>query len=47
VYFAAEAFARTEQNSWGFNDRELTKNTRDWKQSFGYGPTDGTIRTPQ
>lgn len=29
---------RTAENPWGFYDRELTKNTRDWKQIFDCGP---------
>lgn len=28
---------RTAQNVWGFYDRELTKNTRDWKEIFDVG----------
>ncbi|MEH6823762.1 MAG: 2OG-Fe(II) oxygenase family protein [Motiliproteus sp.] len=39
------AISRTEDNPWGFFDRELTKNTRDWKQVFDYGPENsGSIR---
>lgn len=30
--------SRTAESPWGFYDRELTKNTRDWKQVFDYGP---------
>ena len=29
---------RTAANSWGFYDRELTKNTPDWKEIFDVGP---------
>ncbi|TDG11412.1 hypothetical protein E2F43_18700 [Seongchinamella unica] len=29
---------RTADNPWGFYDRELTKNARDWKQIFDVGP---------
>jgi len=29
---------RTAENPWGFYDRELTKNVRDWKQIFDVGP---------
>jgi isopenicillin N synthase-like dioxygenase len=29
---------RTATNAWGFFDRELTKNTRDWKEIFDIGP---------
>ena len=32
------AIERTATNSWGFYDRELTKNRRDWKQIFDVGP---------
>lgn len=35
---------RTANNPWGFYDRELTKNMRDWKEIFDVGPdipTDG------
>ena len=28
---------RTEGNHWGFYDRELTKNVRDWKEIFDVG----------
>jgi isopenicillin N synthase-like dioxygenase len=35
---AKRAIERTAANSWGFYDRELTKNTRDWKQVFDVGP---------
>jgi len=35
------AIARTAENSWGFNDKELTKNTRDWKEIFDVGPAEG------
>ena len=42
---AKRAIERTATNSWGFYDRELTKNTRDWKQVFDVGPdeTDGPL----
>src|SRR5262245_52852934 len=35
---AKQSIARTETNAWGFYDRELTKNRRDWKQIFDVGP---------
>ena len=41
------AISRTAENSWGFYDRELTKNTLDWKQIFDYGPQEGETRRPQ
>jgi len=33
--------SRTAANSWGFFDRELTKNITDWKQVFDVGRSDG------
>lgn len=39
--------SRTEDNPWGFYDRELTKNTRDWKEVYDYGPGDGAALQPQ
>ena len=44
------AISRTPKNPWGFYDRELTKNTRDWKQIYDYGPADsntGEAMVPQ
>jgi isopenicillin N synthase-like dioxygenase len=41
------AISRTAENSWGFYDKELTKNTRDWKQIFDFGPEEGATRRPQ
>ncbi len=32
------ALERTADNPWGFYDRELTKNVRDWKEIFDVGP---------
>ncbi|MDJ0938825.1 MAG: 2-oxoglutarate and iron-dependent oxygenase domain-containing protein [Woeseiaceae bacterium] len=32
---------RSAENPWGYYDEELTKNTRDWKQVFDFGPEDG------
>ena len=39
---------RTGDNPWGFFDQELTKNTRDWKETFDYGPAEipETRRSP-
>jgi isopenicillin N synthase-like dioxygenase len=34
--------SRTADNPWGFFDRELTKNTRDWKEIYDYGPPGST-----
>jgi isopenicillin N synthase-like dioxygenase len=42
-----QAVSRTAENPWGYFDRELTKNTRDWKQIFDYGPSDAAARQPQ
>jgi isopenicillin N synthase-like dioxygenase len=39
--------SRSAENAWGFYDKELTKNTRDWKQIFDYGPSEGVTRRPQ
>lgn len=33
-----QAIERSADNPWGFYDRELTKNTRDWKEIFDVGP---------
>ena len=33
-----KAVERTVENPWGFYDRELTKNVRDWKEIFDVGP---------
>lgn len=35
---------RSRDNPWGFYDRELTKNVRDWKEIFDYGPADGGLQ---
>jgi len=32
---------RTRDNAWGYFDEELTKNTRDWKEIFDFGPQRG------
>jgi len=41
------AVERSAENPWGFYDRELTKNTRDWKQVFDCGPEeDGGLPAP-
>jgi len=39
--------SRTADNPWGYFDRELTKNTRDWKQIYDFGPNDGRAIRPQ
>ena len=35
---------RTAENAWGYYDRELTKNVRDWKEIFDFGPAHGASR---
>ena len=44
---AKRAIERTAANPWGYFDRELTKNTRDWKETYDYGPPDGAALAPQ
>jgi len=41
-----QRIARSADNPWGYFDRELTKNTRDWKQIFDFGPP-GEAAQPQ
>lgn len=41
------SISRTAENPWGFYDRELTKNTLDWKQIYDYGPADAGVMRPQ
>jgi isopenicillin N synthase-like dioxygenase len=44
---AKRGVERSAENPWGFFDRELTKNTRDWKQIFDCGPDDDAkLQTP-
>jgi len=38
---AKQRIARDADNPWGYFDRELTKNRRDWKEIFDVGPADG------
>jgi len=38
-----QVISRTADNPWGFYDRELTKNTRDWKEIFDVGPAEGAM----
>ncbi len=38
---------RSKDNPFGFYDRELTKNARDLKQVFDFGPSDGERIRPQ
>jgi uncharacterized peroxidase-related enzyme len=44
---AKRSISRTADNPWGYFDRELTKNTRDWKQVYDYGPAAGAAIKPQ
>jgi isopenicillin N synthase-like dioxygenase len=44
---AKRKISRTADNPWGYFDQELTKNTRDWKQVYDFGPADGSAITPQ
>ncbi len=39
--------SRTARNTWGFFDQELTKNKRDWKEIFDFGPAGGDSLKPQ
>lgn len=39
--------SRTAENPWGFFDRELTRNVRDLKQVYDFGPSDGRDIRPQ
>jgi isopenicillin N synthase-like dioxygenase len=41
----SKAVERSETNHWGFYDRELTKNRRDWKEIYDVGPdeADGAL----
>ena len=42
-----QQISRSRDNPWGFYDRELTKNIRDWKQVFDFGPDDTTGLSPR
>lgn len=44
---AKQAIVRSEQNPWGFYDRELTRQTPDWKQIYDVGPASGDVIRPQ
>ncbi|HSN70891.1 MAG TPA: 2OG-Fe(II) oxygenase family protein [Steroidobacteraceae bacterium] len=44
---AKQRIVRTAENPWGYFDRELTRNTRDWKQIYDFGPADGEVIRPQ
>ncbi len=42
-----QALTRTRDNPWGYYDRELTKNTPDWKEVYDIGPADGDRLAPR
>ena len=44
---AKRAISRSAENPWGFYDRELTKNTLDWKEIYDYGPAHDDVVKPQ
>jgi isopenicillin N synthase-like dioxygenase len=44
---AKREILRTAENPWGYFDQELTKNTRDWKEVYDFGPADGGAIEPQ
>jgi isopenicillin N synthase-like dioxygenase len=44
---AKREILRTAENPWGYFDQELTKNTRDWKEVYDFGPADGKTIEPQ
>jgi isopenicillin N synthase-like dioxygenase len=44
---AKRAVSRSERNPWGYYDRELTKNTRDWKELFDFAATSCGTSAPR
>ena len=44
---AKQRISRTRENPWGYYDKELTKNVRDWKEVWDLGPADGKAIAPQ
>ena len=43
-----EEVLRSDVNPWGFYNKELTKNVKDWKEVFDVGPAEeGTSMQPQ
>ncbi len=44
---AKRAISRSLDNPWGYYDAELTKNVRDWKEVFDYGPPEAGRMIPQ
>ena len=43
---AKRALSRSRDNPWGYYDRELTKNLRDRKDIFDFGPDDSDPADP-
>ena len=37
-----QSVIRTAENAWGYYDKELTKNVRDWKEIFDVGPAENS-----
>jgi isopenicillin N synthase-like dioxygenase len=44
---AKQRLSRSRENPWGYYDKELTKNVRDWKEVWDIGPSDGASIVPQ
>ncbi len=44
---AKRRILRDAENPWGYYDQELTKNRRDWKEIFDFGPADGAHLEPR
>ena len=38
---------RDAENPWGYYDKELTKNRRDCKEIYDFGPADGAMLKPR
>jgi isopenicillin N synthase-like dioxygenase len=44
---AKQRTRRDADNPWGYYDKELTKNRRDWKEIYDFGPADGDKLKPR
>ena len=44
---AKRRIRRDADNPWGYYDKELTKNRRDWKEIYDFGPADGDKLRPR
>jgi len=44
---AKRRILRDADNPWGYYDQELTKNRRDWKEIYDFGPADGDKLKPR